>query len=201
MGEHGFKSQELQLIGPSLIGCGFLFCLLRLFFCSTPACCTVCCKKGTSLDEKALLSPSRETLTEDTTEVQQRQQQEPQRLPQLQKITNQLVRNKHRTKKKKEQEEQEVQKVLVVPSNIPNFIEDEGDEDEDLGLKVEYIDEVGQEATPRRNLEPFASNSRPASSHSHNSTASKVSKIDGHSITRQNSEILLDPATLERPEG
>ena len=43
MGEHGFKSPELRLIGPSLIGCGFLFCLLRLFFCSTPACCAICC--------------------------------------------------------------------------------------------------------------------------------------------------------------
>ncbi|XP_045597098.1 uncharacterized protein [Procambarus clarkii] len=193
MGEHGFKSPELRLIGPSLIGCGFLFCLLRLFFCSTPACCAFCCRKSEPLDEKALLSPSRETLAEDSSEGQQQPQPQHRLLHPLEKP------------KQRHQQEEEVHhatRITSMPaapevqSSIPNFIEDEGDEDAELGLEVEYMDEISEDLSPGHRLAPTVHNSRPASSHSHTSTSSKLADV--HGITRQNSEIVLDPSALER---
>ncbi|XP_061390483.1 uncharacterized protein LOC133325777 [Musca vetustissima] len=38
-GEKGFKTVELRLIGPSLIGLGFICCLLRILFCICPSHC------------------------------------------------------------------------------------------------------------------------------------------------------------------
>ncbi|XP_065358330.1 uncharacterized protein LOC135952362 [Calliphora vicina] len=38
-GEKGFKTVELRLIGPSLIGIGFVCCLLRILFCICPSHC------------------------------------------------------------------------------------------------------------------------------------------------------------------
>ncbi|XP_031632361.1 uncharacterized protein LOC116346449 isoform X2 [Contarinia nasturtii] len=38
-GEKGFKTVELRLIGPSLIGIGLLCCILRIFFCICPSNC------------------------------------------------------------------------------------------------------------------------------------------------------------------
>ncbi|XP_059475237.1 uncharacterized protein LOC132196528 isoform X2 [Neocloeon triangulifer] len=43
LGEKGFKTAELRLIGPSLLTAGAFFCLLRVFFCTCPAaCCCLC---------------------------------------------------------------------------------------------------------------------------------------------------------------
>ncbi|XP_059093059.1 uncharacterized protein LOC131888256 isoform X2 [Tigriopus californicus] len=56
LGDKGFKTLELKLIGPSLVGCGVFFCLLRILFCTVPSCCSSCvkcCKK--SDDKKALI--------------------------------------------------------------------------------------------------------------------------------------------------
>ena len=39
LGEKGFKTLELKLIGPSLVGCGVFFALLRVLFCTLPSCC------------------------------------------------------------------------------------------------------------------------------------------------------------------
>ncbi|KAL9925707.1 uncharacterized protein ACN2A1_014684 isoform 2-T3 [Glossina fuscipes fuscipes] len=38
-GEKGFKTVELRLIGPSLIGLGFICCMLRILFCICPSHC------------------------------------------------------------------------------------------------------------------------------------------------------------------
>ncbi|XP_066956789.1 uncharacterized protein [Macrobrachium rosenbergii] len=173
IGEHGFKSPELQLIGPSLIGCGVLFCLLRLFFCSVPACCNLC-RRNKQLDEKALLSPSRETLADDSTEDQN--------------IPQPLVPEED--KEPEENEENEASKsAQTIRSTIPNYIDD-GDDDQSLGLHVEYIDEGSKQSM---------GGSRPASSQSKMSLASKASKLaDVHSnASRSNSELVLNPATLQ----
>ena len=39
-----FRTLELKLIGPSLVGCGVFFALLRVLFCTVPSCCRACCK-------------------------------------------------------------------------------------------------------------------------------------------------------------
>ena len=46
MGEKGFKTKELHIIGPSLISSGFIFCFLRILFCHCPFtfCGKICCK-------------------------------------------------------------------------------------------------------------------------------------------------------------
>lgn len=44
LGEKGFKTLELKLIGPSLVGCGVFFALLRVLFCTVPSCCRSCMK-------------------------------------------------------------------------------------------------------------------------------------------------------------
>ncbi|KAK4293355.1 hypothetical protein Pmani_033943 [Petrolisthes manimaculis] len=223
MGEHGFKSKELRLIGPSLIGCGFLFCLLRLFFCSAPTCCPLCCSKGKPLDEKSLLSPSRETLADDATEEQiqqhaQRQQQRAQQegqqenqeqqqhqLQQQQQRENDVPHRLH-TYDEDEPQEREARRVTAksvhrVQSTIPNLIEDECEDDAALGLHVEYMDEVSDVVTPRQRLGAGSlSSSRASSAHSRLSTASnKLPRLpDIHSNGRpERGEIVLNPATLE----
>lgn len=45
IGDKGFKTLELKLIGPSLIGSGVFFCLLRILFCTCPICCRKCCMR------------------------------------------------------------------------------------------------------------------------------------------------------------
>ncbi|XP_018795139.1 PREDICTED: uncharacterized protein LOC108972789 [Bactrocera latifrons] len=44
-GEKGFKTVELRLIGPSLIGLGFVCCMLRILFCICPSHCISTNKK------------------------------------------------------------------------------------------------------------------------------------------------------------
>lgn len=70
LGDKGFRTLELKLIGaylkylqsmypirnidyliivyskigPSLVGCGLFFALLRVLFCTVPSCCRACCK-------------------------------------------------------------------------------------------------------------------------------------------------------------
>ena len=45
LGEKGFKTLELKLIGPSLVGCGVFFSLLRVLFCTVPSCARSCIKR------------------------------------------------------------------------------------------------------------------------------------------------------------
>ena len=45
LGEKGFKTIELKLVGPILVVCGLFFTLLQLFYCSLPACGKTCCDK------------------------------------------------------------------------------------------------------------------------------------------------------------
>ena len=48
LGEKGFITLELKLIGPSLVGCGMFFTLLRILFCTIPAIfssCFKCCQR------------------------------------------------------------------------------------------------------------------------------------------------------------
>ena len=42
IGDKGFQTLELKLIGPSLVGCGVFFALLRILFCTVPACFSGC---------------------------------------------------------------------------------------------------------------------------------------------------------------
>ena len=58
LGDKGFRTLELKLIGPSLVGCGVFFALLRILFCTFPSCCRPClrcCKK--SEDRQELIDP------------------------------------------------------------------------------------------------------------------------------------------------
>ena len=46
LGDKGFKTLELKLIGPSLVGCGMFFALLRILYCTVPACGKTCCGRN-----------------------------------------------------------------------------------------------------------------------------------------------------------
>jgi hypothetical protein len=37
LGDKGFQTLELKLIGPSLVGCGMIFALLRILYCIIPS--------------------------------------------------------------------------------------------------------------------------------------------------------------------
>ena len=45
LGNSGFRTLELRLLGPSLVGCGVFISLLRILFCTLPSCCGVRKKK------------------------------------------------------------------------------------------------------------------------------------------------------------
>lgn len=61
LGEKGFKTLELKLIGPSLVGCGVFFALLRILFCTVPSCCRSCIKVCRKTEEtQKLLSKEAE---------------------------------------------------------------------------------------------------------------------------------------------
>lgn len=57
LGDKGFRTLELKLIGPSLVGCGLFFALLRVLFCTVPSCCRAmcpcckCCRKDEETEE------------------------------------------------------------------------------------------------------------------------------------------------------
>ena len=59
LGDKGFRTLELKLIGPSLVGCGVFFALLRVLFCTVPSCCRACVKccrgQGKGSENKSLL--------------------------------------------------------------------------------------------------------------------------------------------------
>ena len=60
LGEKGFKTIELKLIGPILVVCGLSFALLQLLYCSLPSCWKTCCEKNDNSkkplrDEKQLM--------------------------------------------------------------------------------------------------------------------------------------------------
>ena len=55
LGDKGFKTLELKLIGPSLVGCGVFFALLRILFCTVPSCCRSCVKCCSKSDESEKL--------------------------------------------------------------------------------------------------------------------------------------------------
>ena len=89
LGDDGFKTVDLQLIGPSLVGCGVFFALLRILFCTVPVFftnCFKCCRRKedsekliddenileddirenlkTALKRNGMLKPMRQTVTE-----------------------------------------------------------------------------------------------------------------------------------------
>ena len=43
LGDKGFKTIELRLVGPSLLGCGLFLAFLQVLYCTLPAACTRCC--------------------------------------------------------------------------------------------------------------------------------------------------------------
>jgi len=90
LGDKGFKTVELRLVGPSLVGCGMFFTVLRVLFCTMPAGCSSCkgcCNKkdssekmikveklmeeklrsnlNTKVTRNGLLRPIRNTVTKD----------------------------------------------------------------------------------------------------------------------------------------
>jgi hypothetical protein len=55
-GGGGYKTTEMKLIGPSLVGCGVFFAVLRILFCTVPAFLrTICCCCRRSKDTERLL--------------------------------------------------------------------------------------------------------------------------------------------------
>ena len=65
LGDNGFKTTDLKLIGPSLVGCGVFFALLRILFCTAPGflvACFQCCRRHEDTEE--LLSEESE-ISED----------------------------------------------------------------------------------------------------------------------------------------
>jgi len=61
IGDKGFQTLELKLIGPSLVGCGVFFALLRILFCTVPAVCNGCfggCCRNKNDDKEKLLDVS-----------------------------------------------------------------------------------------------------------------------------------------------
>ena len=55
IGDKGFRTLELKLVGPSLVGCGLFFSLLRILFCTVPSCCRTCCKCCRKTEDKQVL--------------------------------------------------------------------------------------------------------------------------------------------------
>ena len=68
LGDNGFKTRDLKLIGPSLVGCGVFFAMLRILFCTVPESLRrffTCCVKPE--DTKKLIDEdSKEDEEEDT---------------------------------------------------------------------------------------------------------------------------------------
>ena len=68
LGDKGFKTLELKLIGPSLVGCGVFFALLRILFCTLPTCCrscTNCCRKDKDDKEELMNEPQHSAMSRD----------------------------------------------------------------------------------------------------------------------------------------
>ena len=66
LGDKGFKTLELKLIGPSLVGCGVFFALLRILFCTLPSCCRSCmkcCKKENDDKEELMNDQQHSAMT------------------------------------------------------------------------------------------------------------------------------------------
>ena len=62
-GTKGFKTMEMKLIGPSLVGCGVFFAVLRILFCTVPSCCRAifcCCRR--SEDKQKLVEVEKVSL-------------------------------------------------------------------------------------------------------------------------------------------
>lgn len=51
LGEKGFQTLELQLVGPSLIGCGFVFAILQIIYCTLPSFLRSCCDQNEDSDK------------------------------------------------------------------------------------------------------------------------------------------------------
>lgn len=124
------------------------------------------------------MSPSRETLADDSAESQPQKQQQQQQLLQQQQQQEEVAQVPQRLQKHEEEEDQQEPRRISskgtarVQSTIPNFIEDECEDDAALGLHVEYMDEVSDVVTPRQRLGGSVAPSRPASAQSRASTVS-----------------------------
>ncbi|RXG58945.1 hypothetical protein Avbf_08450 [Armadillidium vulgare] len=142
MGERGFKTEDLKLIGPSLIGSGILFGFLRILFCSIPK---NACSRKKPLDEKSLLSPSQETLGEQAPSPPK----PPRKLP--------PIKNDNANKTEKLFKDKEILETLDTENRceeiheMQNNTEDEVESDSDLGLDVDYIQEHKSNKSSRPN--------------------------------------------------
>jgi len=51
LGDKGFQTLELQLVGPSLVGCGFIFAILQILYCTFPSLGRSCCDQNEESDK------------------------------------------------------------------------------------------------------------------------------------------------------
>lgn len=72
LGEKGFKTLELKLIGPSLVGCGVFFTLLRVLFCTLPSCCRKIVKKISKTEDAEKLLKAEQGRQDRTTSTLER---------------------------------------------------------------------------------------------------------------------------------
>ena len=82
LGDKGFQTLELKLIGPTLTGIGLFFALLRVLFCTLPSClrsCRRCCCCGNSEEEEKLIKKEQEKLRNEVLAREQLQQQQQQK--------------------------------------------------------------------------------------------------------------------------
>ena len=55
LGDKGFRTLELKLVGPSFVGCGVFFTLLRILLCTMPSSCRTCFKCCSKSEEAETL--------------------------------------------------------------------------------------------------------------------------------------------------
>jgi hypothetical protein len=79
LGDKGFQTLELKLIGPTLTGIGVFFALLRVLFCTLPSCLRSCrrsCCCANSEEEEKLIKKEQEKLRNEVLQKEQLQQQQ-----------------------------------------------------------------------------------------------------------------------------
>ncbi|KAF2363893.1 hypothetical protein FHG87_005351 [Trinorchestia longiramus] len=185
MGDRGFKTEELKLIGPTLIICGLVFALLRILFCSCDT-----CTKPKPQDEKKLLTPSTDTVDgAGTANPAFQADPEPTRMPPLRQV--------QRAPKVSAAEPSE-------PSPPMQSIDDEVEEDMALGLKVDYAEELTPKE-PSVSRPPSESTVRVVSestvrvvSEMPASTKEGRSQISDGDGEEESEEVILNPAKLRK---
>jgi len=129
VGEKGFKTLELKLIGPSLVGCGVFFALLRILFCTLPSCCNSCMKKCRKTEEtEKLLSKEAEEKMGAMMAGNQPLQRNGVVRPRPQGSIRSAPISRENPRQESISKEPQVTKSLVRSQQHPHFISDSEDE-------------------------------------------------------------------------